>query len=216
MTAQTNEATGKYTLTDMRLEYEIIENEQLAADVKGTYAVGRSLGYDYSTLLKILPWSKDGTREVIDINIPRKSMKAVVLLFTKKDAGDSEEFVFPNLTRVNVTVERNPNDIYSEGLAKRDMYREAVRFFANTECEGTNSVSRRKYYTDKFACVIDFRTVDDDTVSGSSRKLFGTQAGILLEIEKETTTADVSFHVFVIADSLINILGTSLNGTAEY
>ena len=43
--------------------------------------------------------------------------------------GDSEEFVFPNLTRVNVTVEGNPNDIYSEGLAKRDMYREAVRLF---------------------------------------------------------------------------------------
>ena len=83
-------------------------------------------------------------------------MKAVVLLFTKKDTGDSDEFVFPNLTRVNVTVEGNPNDIYSEGLAKRDMYREVVRFFTNTECKkylGTNSVSRRKYYTDKFACV---------------------------------------------------------------
>ena len=146
-------------------------------------------------------------------------MKAVVLLFTKKDAGDSEEFVFPNLTRVNVTVEGNPNNIYSEGLPQPDMYREAVRFFTNTECEkylGTNSVSRRKHYTDKFACVIDFRTVDDDTVSGSGRKLVETQAGILLEIEKQMTTADVSCHVFVIADSLINILDTSLNETAEY
>ena len=125
-------------------------------------------------------------------------MKAVVLLLTKKDAGDSEEFVFPNLTRVNVTVEGNLNDIYSEGFAKRDMYREAVRFFTNTECEkylGTNSVS---------------------SVSGSGRKLVGTQAGILLEIEIETTTTDVSCHVFVIADSLINILRTSLNRTAEY
>ena len=213
MKAQTNEATGKYTLTDMQLEYKLIESKQLAVGVKGRYAVGRSLGYDYSTLLKILTWSKNGTREVIDINIPQKSMKAVVLLFTKKDAGDSEEFVFPNLTRV-LTVEGNPNDIFC--LAKRDMYREAIRFFTNTECGkylGTNSVSRGKYYTDKFACVIDFRTVDDDTVSG--RKL-GTQAGILLQREKETTTADVSCHIFVIADSLINILGTSLNGTAEY
>ena len=125
-------------------------------------------------------------------------MKAVVLLLTKKDAGDSKEFVFPNLTRVNVTVEGNLNDIYSEGFAKRDMYCEAVRFFTNTECEkylGTNSVS---------------------SVSGSGRKLVGTQAGILLEIEKETTTTDVSCHVFVIADSLINILRTSLNRTAEY
>ena len=150
----------------MRLEYELIESEQLAADVKGTYTVGRSLGYDYSTSLKISPWSKNGTREVIDINTPRKSMKAVVLLFTKKDAGDSEEFVFPNLTGVNVTVEGNPNDIYSEGLAKRDMYREAVRFFTNTECE--KYLGRRKYYTDKFACVIDFQTVDSSGASAIS------------------------------------------------
>ena len=47
MTAQTNEATGNYTLTDMQLEYELIESEQLAKDVKGTCTVGRSLGYDY-------------------------------------------------------------------------------------------------------------------------------------------------------------------------
>ena len=140
-------------------------------------------------------------------------MKAVVLLFTKKDAGDSEEFLFPNLTNVDVTVEGNPNDIYNRALAKRDMYREAVRFFSNNECEkylGTNCISRRKYYTNKFACVIDFRTVNDNTVSGSGRKLIGTQAGILMEIEKEATTTDLSCHVFVIADGAINISGTKL------
>ena len=45
-------------------------------------------------------------------------MKAIVLLFTKADAEDSENFPFANLTRVNVTVEGNPNDLYSDGLAK--------------------------------------------------------------------------------------------------
>ena len=195
MKVQANETVGNYTLTDMYLEYETIESEKLADRVRGEFNVGRSLGYDYTTLSKTLSWSKDSTREVIDINIPRKSMKAVVLLFTKKDAGDSEEFVFPNLTHVKVDVEGNPNDIYSEGLAKRDMYREAVRFFSHNACKkylGTNCVSRRKYYTDKFTCVIVFRTVDDDTVSGSGRKLFGTQARILMQIEKETTTTDLS------------------------
>ena len=181
MKAQTNETIGNYKLVDMKLEYDVIESTQLVEEVKGKFNLDRSLGYDHTTLLKVLPWSKDSTMQSIDINIPRRSMKAVVSLFTKKDAEDSEEFVFPNLTRVDVAVEGNPNDIYSQALAKRDMYSEAVRFFGNNECEkylGTNCVSRRKYYTDKFACVIDFRTVDDDTVSGSGRKLVGTQAGI--------------------------------------
>ena len=105
MKAQDSEEVGEYKLTDVQLECEFIESEHLAEKVRGEYNIGRSLGYDYTTLLKTLPWSKDNTREVIDVNIPRKSMKTVVLLFIKKNAGDSEEFVFPNLTTVNVTVE---------------------------------------------------------------------------------------------------------------
>ena len=71
-------------------------------------------------------------------------------------------------------------------------------------------------YTNKFACVIDFRTLNDNTISGSGRKLIGTQAGILMEIEKEATTTDLSCHVFVIADGAIDISGTKLNRTANY
>ena len=95
------------------------------------------------------------------------------------------------------------------------MYREAVRFFGSSACKrllGSKRVSRRKFYTDKFACVIDFRTVDDENVSGSGRKSIGTQAGILLEIEKETTATDLSCHVFVVADGIINIVGNKLQG----
>ena len=219
MKAQTNEGTGTYKLTDLQLEYDVIKSEGLANSVRGTYNTGRSFPYNYSTLLKTLLWAKENTREVMDINIPRKSMKAVVLLFTEKGAGDSEHFPFPNLTQVNLTVEGNPNDIYDRGLAKRNMYKEAVRFFGNDDCEkyiGAECIHWRRYYTDKFACVTDFRTVDDDTVSGSGRKLIGTQAGILLEIEKEVTTSDLSCHVFVIADGTIDISGTQLNGTANY
>ena len=73
--AQDGEDTGEYKLTDLHLEYEIIESKDLVREVKDQYNIGRSLGYDYTTLLKPLSWKKDSTREVIDVNIPRKSMK---------------------------------------------------------------------------------------------------------------------------------------------
>ena len=158
----------------------------------------------YTTLLKTLSWNKDSTLEVIDINIPRKSLKALVLLFTDSDEEDSEHFPFPNLEKVNVTVEGNPNDLYSEGLAKRNMYDEAQRFFGNGL--RNSFVSLEKFYVDKFACVLDFRTVDDEKVSGSGRNLIGTQAGILLEIEKKATSKNLACHVFVIADGIIDVV----------
>ena len=137
--AQDGKDKGEYKLTDLHLDYEIIESEDFVREVRDQYNVGRSLGYHYTTLLKTLSWKKDSTREVIDVNIPRKSIKAIVLIFTKSDAEDSENFPFAGMTRVNVTVEENPNDVYSEGLAKRDMYDEARRFF------GSSYVYRRKF-----------------------------------------------------------------------
>ena len=219
MKAQTNEEIGEYKLTDMQLEYDVIRSVGLAESIRGTYNIGRSFPYNHVTLLKSPVWRKESEREVIDINVPRKSLKAVVLLFTEKGSKDSEYFPFPNLTSVKVDVQGTPNDIYSAGLAKRDMYDEAVWFFNNDDCEkylGTTSVSCRKYYTDKFACVIDFRTVNDNTVSASGRNLVGVQAGILMEIDKEATTTDLFCHVFIISDGAIDISGTQLNGNANY
>ena len=208
MKAQSGQTKGSYKLTDLRLEYEVIESENLLREVKDRYNVGRSLGYDYTTLLKTLSWNKDSTLEVIDINIPRKSLKALVLLFTESGKDDSEHFPFPNLEKVNVTVEGNPNDLYSEGLAKRDMFDEAQRFFGNGL--RNSFVSLEKFYVDKFACVLDFRTVDDEKVSGSGRNLIGTQAGILLEIEKKATSKNLACHVFVIADGIIDVVENKL------
>ena len=100
MKAQNGESVGSYKLKDMQLEYETIESQSFAQEVRSSYEVGRSLAYDYSTLLKTLSCCKSSTREVIDINIPRRSLKAVILLFTQPGAGDSEKYPFPNITKL--------------------------------------------------------------------------------------------------------------------
>ena len=99
-------------------------------------------------------------------------------------------------------------------LEKLVMYDEAQRFFESSSPSGS-ALSRRKFYTDKFACVVDFRTVDDENVSGSGRRVIGTHAGVLLEIEKEATFTDLSCHVFVIPDGIINAVENKLQGV-EY
>ena len=86
------------------------------------------------------------------------------------------------------------------------MYNEAKRFFGNE----LSIVTYEKFYNDKFACVIDFRTVDDEKVTGSGRKLIGTQAGVLLEITKETMAKNLSCHVYVVADGIINVVENKL------
>ena len=210
MVAQTGQSVGSYKLTDMNLEFETIEGEELARSVKEAFNIGRQLWYDYTTLLKTLAWGKDSTREVIDINIPRKSMKSIVLFCTRKNPTDSEEFFNAEAEKVKVTIEGNPNSVYSQGLVRSEIYNEAKRFFGSTTDASNDNLSEKEFLKSKYATVIDLRTVDDENTVHSGRRLIGTQSGVLLEIEKSATSVDLLCHVFDVADGHINISGRKL------
>ena len=210
MVAQTGQSVGSCKLTDMNLEFETIEGEDLANSVKEGFNIGRQLWYNYTTLLKTLEWRKDSTREVIDINIPRKSMKSIVLLCTKKTPTDSEEFFNAEVEKVKVTIEGNPNSVYSQGLVRSEVYDEAKRFFGSTTDASNDNLTKLDFLKNKYAIVVDLRTVDDENTVHSGRKLVGVQSGILLEIERSATSVDLLCHVFVVADEHIIISGRRL------
>ena len=211
MIAQSGQSKGKYSLENLELEYETIENLDLANQVLENYTTGRSLSFEYVTLMKTTEWDKDAVLHNETINIPRKSMKAVVLLFKNKTVTDSEEFVYPNITEVKISIEGIPNSVYSQGMPKRRIFEEAYRVFhcGFTPCDSVVSVE--KFFKDSFALVVDLRTFDDNFVYGNGKKLVNTQSGLLLEIKKKAITANVKCHIFVISDGLLNIVNKDLS-----
>ena len=110
-------------------------------------------------------------------------MKAVVLLFRNKTVTDSEQFVYPNITDVKISVEGVPNSIYSQGMPKR-FFEEAFRIFHGGYDSSDSVMSIKKFHKDSFALCIDLRTFDDNFVYGTGEKLVNTQSGSLLEIKK--------------------------------
>ncbi len=111
MSAQTGETVDGYTLENLELEYETIDSQELAHENGSKYDLGRSLVHEHITHVKALSWSKDSTIENKTINFPRQSLKAVVMLFRNKTVTDSEEFVFPNIETVKITIEGTPSQI---------------------------------------------------------------------------------------------------------
>ncbi|CAB4034093.1 Hypothetical predicted protein [Paramuricea clavata] len=95
------ETVATYTLENIELEYESIDNAELAKTVESQFDTGRTLSFEHVTLLKTVEWDKDDTLVNETINVPRKSMKAVVMLFTNKTKTDSEEYVYPNIDKVS-------------------------------------------------------------------------------------------------------------------
>ena len=207
MVAQSGQSVGGCTLENLELEYETVENQDLVSDVIGRYEAGRSLSYEHATLMKTTEWSKDSTLIKKTINLPRNSMKAVVLLFRKKTVTDSEEYVYPNIESIKVTIEGISNSVYSQGIPKSRLFEEAGRVFKLDSKDQFMSI--QKFYKDHFALVVDLRTVNDSFTSGNGKKLVNTQSGLLLEIKK-ATTANVMCKIFVLSDGLVNIVNRDL------
>jgi len=123
----------KYKLTNIQLEYEMIHSKQLAEEAESEYSSGKEFLYDHVHLEKTITFAKNtDARLNIKVNAQRKSLKAILLLFTEPyTAGtrDSEKFVFPDLRKVKVTINGSPSMLYNEGIVSTDLWREAKRFF---------------------------------------------------------------------------------------
>ena len=210
MVAQSGQAIAGYTLESLKLEYETIENPELAKQALSGYELGRSLTYEHVTLFRKTGWNKDLTLVNETVNLPRKSMKAIVMLFKKKGTvTDSEKYVYPNITDVKITVEGVPNAVYNQGMKKDKLFKEARRLFLNRK---RDVMEIDDFYSNHFALVIDMRTFNDGNVVGSGKKLINGQSGILLEITKEATSKDVMCYTYVVSDGIVNIINKTLQG----
>ena len=103
-----------YTISNISLEFDTVINASLAGQIRTEY-MKSSILYDRILRARIIPLNDSSTSFSVDINSPSKSLKGVLLIFTKESATkfrrDTEEFFNPKITKVEVTVEGVPNDI---------------------------------------------------------------------------------------------------------
>ena len=84
----------------------------------------------------------------------------------------------PKITKVEVTVEGVPNELYAQNMEYRHQYDEIVKHFAEGQLKEAEAIQKdlqlhdvniALYYTDKYALWLDFRTIDDSRLHGSGR-----------------------------------------------
>ena len=83
-----------------------------------------SILYDRILGAHIIPLNKSDTSFSVDINSLSKSLKGLLLIFIQersvtKFARDTEEFYNPKITKVEVTVEGVPNELYAQNMEYR-------------------------------------------------------------------------------------------------
>ena len=168
-----------YTISNISLEFDTIINASLASQVRTEY-MKSSILYDRILRARIIPLNNSNTSFSVDINSPSKSLKGVLLIFTKersvtKFTRYTEEFFNPKITKVEVTVEGVPNELYAPNMEYRLRYDEIVKHFAEGRLKEAETIQKdlqlhniniASYYTDKYALWLDFRTIDDNRLHG--------------------------------------------------
>ena len=199
---KSTETDATYTISNISLEFDTITNASLASQIRTEY-MKMSILYDRILRARIIPLDKSDTSFSIDINSPSKSLEGVLLIFTKERSAtkftrDTEEFYNPKITKVEVTVEGVPNELYAQNMEYRHQYDEIVKHFAEGRLKEAGTIQKdlqlhnvniASYYTDKYALWLDFRTINDNRLHGSGRRLENTSEGIRLQITKKAESA---------------------------
>ena len=210
----------KYKLTDIQLQYEMIRSYQLSKEANSVYSSGKAFAFDHVHLEQTIPFQK-GTdaRLNIKVNPQRRSLKAILLLFTEPyTAGtrDSEKNVFPDLKKVKVTINGSPNMLYNEGIVSTDLWKEMKRFFVR-EKNKTEHMNLKLFLAgDRFGLLVDFRSMADRSMHGSGVRLVNSTDGVQLQLERKTSgSGTINCQVFVISEAQLNIIGNQLD-TVQY
>ena len=212
MIAQSGERKGEYKIENINLEFEAINGNVISRQTSDGFKKGRHLYYSYIQSPNNQDWGKDETHKIITVNIPRKRLRGIIVLFREEGNEDSEHFANANIESVKVRVEGEANQVYNSSIQKSYIYKETVRSFGNKQHPEDN-VIEIDFLKSKYALVVDFRKVNEKNVLYTGRNLVGNQAGVLLEITKKATAKDLVAHIFYVSDATASIRGQEVNLT---
>ena len=122
---------ASYMISNVSSEFDTVTNASLAGQI-GTEYMKSSILYDRILRSRIIQLYNSDSRFSVDINSPSKSFKGVLLIFTKERSAtkfdqDNQEFCNPKITKVEVTGEGPPNELYAQNMKYHHQYDEIMK-----------------------------------------------------------------------------------------
>ena len=114
-------------------------------------------------------------------------------------------------------MEGKPNQLYAQGMRLFEQYDEICKYFTKGKQKDNNAnevqnqlqlhdLSVGEYLTDKYALCLDFRTIDENTLQGTGRRIENASEAITLQIEKKAESSrNLSVYIYLIVDAQLNI-----------
>ena len=219
-------ATGdndtSYSIENISLEYDMVTLPELARMISNQYKGRLAILYDRVLRHRKISKDKSDTLWNINLNVPARSMKGILMLFEdaaarQPFARNTEAFYNPKITKVEVTIEGVPNQLFSQGMRAYQMWDEAKKLFASGNKRHPDvavvakdlalaDVSLGEFLTSKYSLWLDLRTTDDDRLHGSGRRIENASEGVTIQITKTAeATGALNIYLYVVMDAQLNI-----------
>ena len=114
-------------------------------------------------------------------------------------------------------MEGKPNQLYAQGMRSFEQYDEICKYFAEGKQRDSDAneiqkhlqlydLSLREYLVNRYALWLDFRTIDENVLHGTGRRIENASEGITLQIEKKAESAGaLNAYIYLIMDAQLNI-----------
>ena len=197
-------ASGKYSLKNICLEYDYVNEPNIASGVVQKYTNYRHIFDDYKSHTTTDVPSTASDFE-ININATYDSLRSILILF-KADNDASTTYQNPNITNVKVDIDGTTNQLFTSDYLAPYAYADASKYFKIDRSEAY--VNQETFYTDKYCLAIDLRTINDERASGIGREV---KDYIKLKFSKGVTTAASKAFVFLVTDKAVEFVNNELS-----
>ena len=211
----TGDADASFRVDNLSLEYDMATQPELARMIANQYNGRFAILYDRILRHRKISKDKSDTLWNINLNVPARSMKGVLMLFEgvaaqQPFARNTEAFYNPKITKCEVTIEGIPNQLFSQGMRAYQMWDEALKLFAPgrkrhpevavvAKYLALADVSLGEFLTNKYALWLDLRTTDD-------RRLENASEGVTIQLTKKAEAAGaLNIYLFIIMDAQLNL-----------
>ena len=209
---------AKYKIIDISLEYEIVNQPDLARSIRSEYQ-HMALLYDRILRHRKIIVNKSDTVWNWAFNTPCKSLKGILVLFEEEGSytRDTSKFYNPKIQKVSAIVEGKPNQLYAQGMRSFEQYDEICKYFAEGKQRDNDANEIQKhlqlydlnldeYLVNKYALWLHFRMIDENELHGTGRRIENASEGNTLQIEKKAESAGALIvYIYRMMDAQLSI-----------
>ena len=142
---KSTDETSAFTIKNICLEFDMVSDPELTLKIRQQYSGKMVILYHHILRHRKVTKNKSDTLLNINLNVPARKMKCILMLFEDPDRKSTEQYYNPRIEKVEMTIEGVPNQLYMyrQCMQAYQQCDEIIKYFALT--------SKRDKVTDQVA-----------------------------------------------------------------